>query len=522
MTTIPEEAVGIDPRHDTTMDLCRKLLAGSGTPENVVRLARLRGLPYERFKHLRREIDDPAIFAAMQRGFLKGQSSDDRRSTPDDSVMATKNEAEPRGDSDNRAYVAEPQHRERLMTILTTIREYHLVDDVVPYCFALAVAVSNVLDDNPLWGMLVGPPSGGKTESLHLVDDVVAERLDSMTAASLLSWKEVRLPKGGKKEVPVGILTRIKDRGFVTISDFSTILTGGGQRGGIRDDLFSLLRRVYDGRVQRDLGNVDRPLVWEGRVTFLAACTGAIDNYSSHSDALGPRWLYLRLKPRGGAARKEVTRRALTTSAGTTNEKRALARSRAGGLIEAAQAKAKTTQISVAVMKQVEDAALVASLGRASVPRDSYGAREVIGLPEVEETPRIAKQLRTLAQCLIALGLSTQETGAIVSRAATDSMPEVRAKVLDAAVLAEAPISSAEVARAVGCAWKVAERVLEDFEVLGVVKRDDLNNASKWSAAVPRAASAKPWILDGEDADIIRAVFARQKVLILSKTPGQA
>ncbi|MGH8902903.1 MAG: hypothetical protein ACRDYA_14855 [Egibacteraceae bacterium] len=68
-------------------------------------------------------------------------------------------------------------------------------------------------------------------------------------------------------------------------------------RGG-RDQLFALLRRVYDGSATRDLGNAPSPLRWQGRMTFLAACTPAIDHYSSHADALGPRLLYWRLPDR--------------------------------------------------------------------------------------------------------------------------------------------------------------------------------------------------------------------------------
>jgi hypothetical protein len=46
-------------------------------------------------------------------------------------------------------------------------------------------------------------------------------------------------------------------------------------------------------------------------MTFLAACTPAIDHYSSHADALGPRWLYWRLPDRNAATKTATGRKAI-------------------------------------------------------------------------------------------------------------------------------------------------------------------------------------------------------------------
>jgi hypothetical protein len=162
------------------------------------------------------------------------------------------------------------------------MRAYHHLDDVGPVCFALAVAVSSYLDGPPLWGMLVGAPSGGKSEALSIVDKVAKERVDGVTMPGVLS--SLRNNRTGLSK-PVGTLKRIGARGLLSISDFSTVLSDS-QRGR-RDDLFAILRRVYDGRVQRDLGNEEKPLIWEGRVTILVACTSSIDNYASLSDRWG-------------------------------------------------------------------------------------------------------------------------------------------------------------------------------------------------------------------------------------------
>ena len=164
--------------------------------------------------------------------------------------------------------------------LLELLAGYVHLDDPGHVWFALAVAASAALDGDPLWGMLIGPSSSGKTEAIRALDRL-AEPVDELTAPALLSWTH------GKQPHPTGVLTRIGSRGLVTVGDFSTVLATS-DRGG-RDQLFALLRRVYDGQVIRDLGNAPVPLRWSGRVTLLAACTPAIDNYASHADQLGPR-----------------------------------------------------------------------------------------------------------------------------------------------------------------------------------------------------------------------------------------
>ena len=53
---------------------------------------------------------------------------------------------------------------------------------------ALCGAVASELTgEEPLWTMLVGPPGGGKTEAIRLLDDVVDRRVDELTRAGLLS-----------------------------------------------------------------------------------------------------------------------------------------------------------------------------------------------------------------------------------------------------------------------------------------------------------------------------------------------
>jgi hypothetical protein len=362
--------------------------------------------------------------------------------------------------------------------------------------------------------MIVGPASGGKTEALAIVDEVVVDRADDFTAPALLSMYKGANGKG--PAVPCGILVRAYRPGIILVSDFSTVLSDS-QRGR-RDALFSALRRVFDGRYQRDLGNEDKALIWQGRITFIAACTSSIDNFASHSDSLGPRWVYLRMIPRDSVTRRLVTSRATRADATQMEQKRKDAQKLTAELIETASLDAPSLVLPDALMDRVEEAALVVCFGRVNVPRDSFGSREINGIPEMEEPPRVAKQLVMLLRCLLVLGLSDDEAIGIVSRVAIDSMPAIRALALGAVVRAEGPITTAVISRDARVDWKVVNRALEDFEALGLIHHPEI--IPGWDDVDTGAAKPNPWVLEHEDADLIRNVFRRRDEPVLTELAG--
>ena len=102
----------------------------------------------------------------------------------------------------------------------------------------------------------------------------------------------------------------------------------------------------------------------------------------------------------------------------------------------AAHHKALSVQLSAGAAEHLDDLAIVCCYGRAVVPRNAYGRREIEGLAIVEEPPRLVAQLLLLARGLLALELPEPAAVALCRRAALDSMPAVRRGLL--AVLADA------------------------------------------------------------------------------------
>lgn len=381
--------------------------------------------------------------------------------------------------------------------LVTKMREYLHITDAAHVAFAVAVAVSSRLDaGESLWGLIVGTPSSGKTETVRALDDVAHEHPDEITAPSLLSWSK------GKEPRPVGILARIPSPALLTVADFSTVLATS-DRGG-RDQLFALLRRVYDGRAQRDLGNSPRPLEWTGRLTLLAAVTPMIDSFSSHNDALGPRWLYCRVAGQDMDTKRSTGRRSMR--AGQLAEHRAEARALACALVDSAAQRVHAVELSDQAIIAIVDYAIVCCYGRAGVERSGYGRREILGMPIVEEPPRVAGQLGLLARSLLAMGFDERAALDLCRRCALDSMPQDRLAVLRALVH-HGTSTVSTVARHAGCHRHVARFALEDLSSIGIVEwaGDESDTDDPDDGFTPR-----PWSLTGDDSQVVERVIREE------------
>lgn len=382
----------------------------------------------------------------------------------------------------------------RLGDLLRELRGYQDLADPGHVLAVLAAAATRDIDDEPAWLLLVAPPSSGKTEAVRMLDGAADAHLNDVTAAGLLSWSKAKQPK------PVGALQRIGARGLMTFGDLSNLLATS-DRGG-RDQVFGMLRRMYDGHVTRDLGNAEHPLEWKGRVTVVAAVTGVIDNYSAHTDALGPRWVNYRIPERDTRAKRRAARLARR---GSLSEHRQRARQLAADIVESARRRISGTNVSEAMYDAIEDAALVTCWGRAAVPRFGYGKREIDGPATIEEPPRLIKQLHGMARGLLALGLDEETATALVRKVALDSMPAVRFAVLDALAKGGQALT-AEVGRLAGLERGVARRTLEELEVVGIVRSERDGPTSNLDDAETDRRPCQ-WRLVGEDGALVSRVL---------------
>ncbi len=391
-------------------------------------------------------------------------------------------------------------HEATVNDLVDVLGSYQHLDDTGHVWFALAVAVSGEAEvepflSDPLWGMLVGPSSSGKTETARALGNI-AGYLDDLTNAALLSFTK------GKNPTQTGVLERIGERGTVIIGDFSTVLAMSNR--GAKDQLFATLRRAYDGSVDRAVGNMKQSLRWRGRLTILACCTPIIDEYTSHADSLGPRWLYYRLKPRSIEGMRAMARAARMPATEGRN--------RAAELTEALVSRASGQAARVTIPGWAADAvtelAIIACYGRAAVPRSSYGKREITGEATREEPARLTKQLRQLVHALLALGATIEQALDLAQRCALDSLPQTRRRALEL-FAAGVDLTASEIARELGCDRRVARFALEELAAAGVLEwpesyttENDADEGDRWA---PRT-----WRLDGSRAPLFMRILTAQ------------
>lgn len=350
-----------------------------------------------------------------------------------------------------------------LGAFIDSLRGWLDLPDPAHVTLTMAVAATRNLDGEAAWLLIVAAPSSGKTETVRLLDDVADGKLNEVTAAGLLGWSK------GKVATPTGVLARLGSRALVTFGDLSSLLATSDKGG--RDQVFALLRKAYDGEASRDVsppGRTDAAarLAWTGRLTVVACVTGVIDRYTAHNDALGPRWLYVRIADRDTAGKRRAARAARR---GDLPDRRKAARTAIAVLVAEARDRIGRVTVPDNLADHIEDAALVTCWGRAAVPRHGYGAREIDDVATVEEPPRLVQQLHTVARGLLALGVSEYDTTGLLRRCALDSMPTARRAVLDALSLGE-PLTGAALAAACRLDRGVARRAAEELEAVGIVR----------------------------------------------------
>jgi hypothetical protein len=352
-------------------------------------------------------------------------------------------------------------HHSKLQELIDLFqRTLWLPDPGIVYV-VLATVAANLLGSPPVWLLVVGPPSSGKTECLDALSELkLCLDVSTFSEAGLLSGSAVRDGTGTG-----GLLMQLSNPGILVASDFGTLLN---EHGSTRNRLFACLREVFDGKFIRRLGtNGGQEFGWWGHAGLIGACTEVIDAPSIDLGVLGERFIYYRL-PETTPSDDFMASIVADETTGHVGEIREQRAALAAEIITDLKLPEEFQSISEADRERLVTLATIGAKCRSSVLREGY-SREIDLVPGHERSPRLFRQLRHLHAGLSVIGAPADESWRLVAKVALDGMHPGRRKVIEH-LIAE-PGDHATNAIAGHCRLPVTptRRHLQDLNAHGVI-----------------------------------------------------
>ncbi len=314
------------------------------------------------------------------------------------------------------------------------------------------------LPGNPIYLALVSPPSSGKSvviESLTGLKNV--KPMAKLTPQTFISGFKKKSGKSG------GLLEELggKEPWILTFKDFTTVLK---RHPTERDAIMADLREIYDGSYVGRYGTGEETK-WRGKIGLIVGCTGYWDQVVDQLSTLGERFILYRMP----STDPEVTAEKSMREEDRTLEMEAALLGVMRTLDTIPTIKAPS--ISYDVRMHLSSLCKFTAHLRTGVPRNSY-TREVIGMPELEGTGRIARQFSQLLRGITLLrGLDEAHDSEvrIIERVAIGSLPPARLRILEGLPFEGCTIRDYEERTRIP--KSVLQRTLEDMYMLEILER---------------------------------------------------
>jgi hypothetical protein len=361
---------------------------------------------------------------------------------------------------------------------LAIFKKWLHLDDDAPIIVTAAAVIANLAAGDPVWLLLVGPPSSGKTEIVSsLVPLPYIVPAATITEAALLSGTAKRERAA---DATGGLLRQIGDFGILLCKDFTSVLS---QNHDTAKRAMAAMREVHDGVWDRPVG-VDgaRVLHWAGKCGFVAGVTPSYDRYSSVVNALGDRYLLLRMRE----IDPDKQARAALGQNGREKQMHAELSAAMTGLITDADPAAVLTPLDDTALDKLAKLSIYGARARTGVERNGY-TKDLEVIPQPEGPARLAKSLRQLYGGLVALGIDSATRWDILTRIAVDCAPAIRIPLIQALLANGAWTRTTEIAEDAGMVTKTAALHLDDLALIGLAERskesEAINSAHMWCAS---------------------------------------
>jgi len=352
----------------------------------------------------------------------------------------------------------------QLKDLKEVFRKHLLLKDTMVIEVTLATVFANKLEGDPLWLLIIAPPSSAKTEiitSLSGIPNVFP--LSSLTAHTLVSG----MISGTKEDKSLILQLNSK---ILAIKDFTSVISMHREP---RAEILSQLREIYDGKYKKHFGT-GQVTNWEGKIGIIAGVTPVIDTHYAIFQVLGERFVQYRIESPDPI---EMALKGIDNS-GKENVMRQELMKAVKNLVETTSLPKDKIALPSIIKNKIAYLSAFCVRTRSGSVRDGR-SRELIYTPEPESPPRLAKQFVKLGEGLAIINnrkIITEEDYQIIYRVGFDTIPKQRKEIIF--VLNNSPLSANDIAKITRYPYSTTYKLLEELKSLSLV--DSLDN-KVWS-----------------------------------------
>lgn len=359
-----------------------------------------------------------------------------------------------------------------LEEVLNTFKKWLVLDETDYIEAVLATVISNLIPGDPVWLFLTGQSGGSKTEILRtLSNSPLIYAVSKFTAHTLISGKRLK----GQKDP--SLLPLLNNKTLI-IKDFSCILE---MPSDDRGQIFADLRDAYDGEASKKLGLEQQLYKYKSHFSIIAGTTGAIDAFTSVRQALGERFLKIRLAKSFDDLAK--TLKALDNVDEQDKMREELGKAVANFLSQ--PFKPSEVYISQDIKKQLALLANFVGKCRTSVSRDPYMQGIIKFPPEPELGTRLGVQFAKLAKSLAVIKGKAEVDKIeldLIRRIALDTIPKKVLLIVKILFEQDDSPRTSDIGSKTKFGSKTALLALHDLEALGLVESEKMTHeqGSPW------------------------------------------
>ena len=360
------------------------------------------------------------------------------------------------------------------------------LENTDPIRLALAANLSVHMPGDPVWIFFTSPPGGAKTEIINAFNNCKNSYVtSSLTPRALISGSN------NKDGSDPSMLPRLNMKNLY-IKDFTVIL---GKKEADKEEMFSIFRDAYDGSTSKDFGNTVKQRAYKVHFNIFAGVTPIIYNSVTMQAGLGERFLKYHM----GDAMEHVSEMDVMRKAiGNVSHEFKMRNELSKVIYEyvtymsrkITNSKYKYPEIPSEIIEKLLYAVQYGSIMRGTITRDVRNNDIVLGKPFREVGTRFSKNLAKLLihdAVVLEDKIVTEKSYEFIRKIVLDTVDQRAEEVIRKLYVAcpdrDDSVSTREVGRLTRYNTQTIVRIMNDFNLLGIVDKLGKNNKFEWTVS---------------------------------------